>query len=251
MCVCVCVPFCVFESCELTLVCELLSTAPWTWFCGGDLAPSACFCIRDWLIADVSLKSTQIRPTTCLRQAIVCFTQILLIVAFYVFLVSFRSTLPGALSGSELLQVFEIGSILFNVTAVLSGLIGVSFLSCGVWVILVTGDTQSPHTWVSLLVQGVAWITIAFSLRIRLQNPTKQVAYIWWILTFLLVTLTTFLAALDLLIQAAPVSVEVFLIIASWPVSWLLLTCAIHGERWIMIEVDEDLTEAFSDGGEA
>lgn len=197
----------------------------------------------------MTLNSTQIRPTTCLRQAIVCFTQILLILAFYVFLASFRSTLPGALSGSELLQVFEIGSILFNVTAVLSGLIGVSFLSSGLWVIL-TGNVQSPHTWISLLVQGVAWITIAISLRIRLQNPTKQVAYIWWILTFLLATLTTFLAALDLLTQAAPVSVEVFLIIASWPVSWLLLTCAIHGERWIMIEVDEDLTEAFSDGAE-
>lgn len=207
---------------------------PWAWFCGGDLAPSAG-AGSPWLAHGAAAA-----PTTCLRQAIVSFTQMLLLVAFFLCVACFPSILPGALSRSELRKAFEVGSILYNVTAVLSGLVALAFLTAATWV-LVAGDHLFPHTWLSLLLQGVAWLTIACSLRVRLRNPTKQVAYVWWILTFLLATLAMFLASLDLLTGATALSVELFLVISSWPVSCLLLTCAINGERWIMVEVPDAL----------
>lgn len=180
-------------------------------------------------------------PTTCLRQAIVTFTQLLPLFAFFLCVACFPSVLPGALSRSELRKVFEVGSILYNVTAVLSGVVALAFLTAASGA-LVAGDQLFPHAWLSLLVQGVAWLTIACSLRIRLRNPTKQVAYVWWILTFLLATLTMFLASLDLLTGAVTaLSAELFLVISSWPVSCLLLACAINGERWIMVEVPDAL----------
>lgn len=73
----------------------------------------------------------------------------------------------------------------------------------------------------------------------RLRNPTKQVAYVWWILTFFLTTLGTILSLTDLIYDGnTSPSLEVYLSIASWPVACLLLGCAIRGERWIAVQND-------------
>ena len=85
----------------------------------------------------------------------------------------------------------------------------------------------------------------------RLRNPLKQVAYIWWILTFLLSTLVSVLSLIDLINGATPLSLGFYLAIASWPVACLLLACAIRGERWIQVtdpEINDGLTERLLDG---
>lgn len=74
----------------------------------------------------------------------------------------------------------------------------------------------------------------------------KQVAYIWWILTFLLSTFVSVLSLIDLISGATPVSLGFYLAIASWPVACLLLACAIQGERWVHVidpEISDGLTE--------
>lgn len=86
---------------------------------------------------------------------------------------------------------------------------------------------------------------------IRLRNPLKQVAYIWWILTFLLSTLVSVLSLIDLINGATPLSLGFYLAIASWPVACLLLACAIRGERWVRVidpEINDDLTERLLNG---
>lgn len=82
----------------------------------------------------------------------------------------------------------------------------------------------------------------------RLLNPTKQVAYMWWILTFFLTTLATVLSLIDLYNRATYPTLEVYLAVASWPVGCLLLACAIRGERWIAIESEDGLTEPLLNG---
>lgn len=77
----------------------------------------------------------------------------------------------------------------------------------------------------------------------RLLNPAKQVAYMWWILTFFLTTLATVLSLIDLYNRATSPSLEVYLAVASWPVGCLLLACAIRGERWVAIEPEGGLSE--------
>lgn len=88
-------------------------------------------------------------------------------------------------------------------------------------------------------------------LKLRLRNPTKQIAYVWWILTFLLATLAGVLSLIDLFKGAINPSFELYLVIASWPVSCFLLACAICGERWIPIETEsqDGLTEPLLNGG--
>lgn len=61
-------------------------------------------------------------------------------------------------------------------------------------------------------------------------------AYIWWIFTFLLTTLANVLSLTDLYRGAMPYKpLELYLTVASWPVSCLLLACAIRGTRWASI----------------
>ena len=83
----------------------------------------------------------------------------------------------------------------------------------------------------------------------RLRNPAKQVAYVWWILTFFLTTLATVLSLIDLYNGVTSPSLEVYLTIASWPVACLLLGCAVCGERWIAVEVPQNgVTEPLLNG---
>ena len=78
----------------------------------------------------------------------------------------------------------------------------------------------------------------------RLQNPTKQVAYVWWIFTFLLATLGNVLLLSNFFKGAVTGNpLELLVAVAAWPVSCLLLACAIKGARWASIDPGAQLTE--------
>ena len=88
----------------------------------------------------------------------------------------------------------------------------------------------------------------------RLQNPTKQVAYVWWIFTFLLTTLATVVSLTNAYRGVTYNPLELCLTGASWPVSCLLLARAIRGVRWTSNEPgtkqlhNDSLTEPLLDG---
>lgn len=101
-----------------------------------------------------------------MQHAIVCFGQLLLLLIFFTLLAVSNSVPPGAWTGAELISTFEVGSLLYNVTSVLSALVGLANGAVAVWSFF-GGGALVVHAEVFLLVQAVAWITIALSLRIR------------------------------------------------------------------------------------
>lgn len=213
---------------------------PWRWFCGAskspsDEAPSCSKSIHLVGLMNVYSRAPESVSSTCIQHGIVCFGQILLLFVFFILLATSNSIPPGALTGADFISTFEVGSILYNVTSVLSGLVGVAHVVVGMY-LYSRVDFLATHEELYLLVQGLAWFTIAISLRIRLRNPTKQVAYVWWILTFLLTSLTGVLILINLNSRVTIPLLELFLVVASWPVACLLLACSIRGERWIALE---------------
>ncbi|KAG0614326.1 hypothetical protein M758_6G168500 [Ceratodon purpureus] len=224
----------------------------WGWFCGGSKSPTVELgnCSKCITFTGLTLHydfGQGSKSLSCVQHAIVCFGQLLLLLVFFLLLATSNSIPPGALTGAELLSTFEVGSVLYNVTSVLSALVGLAHVAVGVYLFFL--PSVATHSEIYGWVQGIAWITIAVSLRIRLRNPTKQVAYVWWILTFFLTTLATVLSLIDLYNGVTKPSLEVYLAIASWPVACLLLSCAIRGERWIAVEVPQNgVTEPLLNG---
>lgn len=141
----------------------------WTWFCGGSKAPTG----EGKIYNCTACISTLTGPfsSACVQHAIICFGQLLLLVIFFTLLVISKSFPPGALSGAELLSTFEVGSVLYNVTSVLSGLVGLANAALGVYRFF-SVPAIAAHVEIYLVVQGVAWITIAISLRIRYMIKT-------------------------------------------------------------------------------
>jgi ATP-binding cassette subfamily C (CFTR/MRP) protein 2 len=226
----------------------------WQFFCksgkipsgnDGCIGNSSCAVFRE--LAKHGAKMDILYPTTCIQHAVICLVHVLFLFTFLIFLVSSSSVPPGALSSTELLQSFEFTSILYNVTAVLSALVGMVNLSLGLY-ILVMGSIVPIHPWLHLIVQGASWITIAVSLRIRLRNQAKQIAYVWWIVTFFLASLAASLSIVDILRDATDFSPNVFVVIASWPVSCLLLACAIQGRKRIAVESEASISEPLLNG---
>lgn len=147
-----------------------LFSDPWTWFCGGSKSPyGKRNCAEGMSCISLTYRSLWLSPGgsfTCIQHAIVCLGQLLLLLAFFTLLATSNSVPPGALTGSELMATFEVGSILYNVSSVLSGIIGLANVVVGIY--LYFSESIVPtHEWVFLVVQGVAWLTIAVSLRIR------------------------------------------------------------------------------------
>lgn len=98
-------------------------------------------------------------------------------VVFFTLVAVSRSYPPGALSGHDLISTFEVGSVLYNVSSILSGLLGIANAIIGAYRYF--GEAPiAVHDELYLLVQAIAWITIAISLRIRSElqsflNPTN------------------------------------------------------------------------------
>jgi len=150
----------------------LCNADSWTWFCGGTKAPTGEGNIYN---CPACISSTLTGPfsSACVQHAIVCFGQLLLLVIFFTLLSLSNSIPPGALTGADLLSTFEVGSVLYSVTSVLSGLVGLANAALGLYRYF-SVRAIAAHAELYLLVQGVAWVTIAFSLRIRyVIEPTK------------------------------------------------------------------------------
>lgn len=145
---------------------------PWRWFCGDSKSPtgegncvagSACITLKDLTYGALN--------STCIQHAIVCLGQLILLLIFFLLLATSNSVPEGALTGTELLNTFEVGSILYNVSAVLSSIVGLANFVVAASLYFST-SFLATHELVYLLVQGVAWLTIAISLRIRYSTVT-------------------------------------------------------------------------------
>ncbi|KAG0588980.1 hypothetical protein KC19_2G282400 [Ceratodon purpureus] len=164
-----------------------------------------------------------------IQYVIACFGHLLCLVIFLIFL-SMSKRIPSNAGGLE--SPLEVTSVWRKVTAVLSGIVGLANLVVGVYLYVIAPTIATHEDFIYCLVQGVAWITIAISLRIRLQNTSKKVAYIWWIFTFLLSTVAA-VNSLTKLYKGSMTDnpIKVFLTVASWPVACLLFAFAIRGAR--------------------
>lgn len=161
-----------------------------------------------------------------------CYGQLLLLITFLVLLATSMRTPHGAVAGAQLLSIFEMRCALYNVTSVLSLLLGLANAALGGYQYLRAPLGEDPLDPVSFLVQALAWIVIAVSLSIKLRNPMKKVVCVWWVLTFILITLARVFSLIDLYNGAIAPSSELYIAIADWPVAFLLLVCAAREARF-------------------
>lgn len=152
---------------------------------------------------------------------------------------------------SRPVQTVHWGSLLFQCAATLAALVGFANIGVVSWVLYSAWTGARPtfnHEWLFLLVQALAWITIAISFRIRLQKSTRRLAYVWWVTTFAVGTFSAMLAVLDLVNKIPTPMVEIVLALATWPVCCVLLACAVLGGRINSLSEKNGLSEPLLNG---
>ncbi|KAJ7299120.1 hypothetical protein O6H91_Y301800 [Diphasiastrum complanatum] len=195
--------------------------------CPGDCIP----------LRDLShLWSWSSHPAPFLWQAIVCGIELMFMSVFLIILVVTRRHFSYGSIHSRSLY-----SPLVQFLTYLTSFAGLANIGVGTWYLVrYWSRTLSPapvYSWIAPLVQGIVWLMLSFTLRLTISRPLSKFLRIWWVSTFVLISLTTFSAVLDL-VQTRNISVEIVVTLATWPVGCLLFVLALK-----TIDTSGDLSE--------
>ncbi|KAL7114288.1 hypothetical protein ACP275_04G111200 [Erythranthe tilingii] len=179
----------------------------WTAFCGAD--------------SD---------PTSCVNHAlIICFDAVLLIV--------FLFTVFSKASPHNTAASFRKKSSLQLVSAIYNGLLGLFYLSFGVWILeeklRKTRGFLPPHWWLVFIIHGLVWLLLGLTVSLRGQKFSRIRLRVLSILVFVFAGITCGLSLFSGVLEEKEMSVEVVLDVLSFVGSSLLMLCTYRGYEYV------------------
>ncbi|KAG8381203.1 hypothetical protein BUALT_Bualt06G0097800 [Buddleja alternifolia] len=204
----------------------------WTVFCGE----SNCSDSHQTLCgADLILLT---RPSSCFNHALIISFDILLLIIFLYTIFSRKASLKS----SNMAASFHNISNLQLVSAIYNGLLGLVYLSLGIW-ILFEKLSKAPeklrkvqpflplHWWILFVFHGLVWLLLGLTVSLRGYKFPKSPLRLLAILVFVFAGIT-FGFSLFTAIFGKEMSIKVILDVFSLAGSILLLLCTYKGYRY-------------------
>ncbi|KAL4194335.1 hypothetical protein AMTRI_Chr05g68080 [Amborella trichopoda] len=160
-------------------------------------------------ICGVELKS----GSTCVLSGVIDGLNIFFLILF--FLVLIVSSLRN-----HTIHLETHRSGLFIIISVFCATVGVVCFADGLWILLWKPESSLFWSWTLYFVRGLVWIALSVSLIIRKFKWVKILSLVWWVFFSLLVS------ALNIKLLVSAHSLKI-LDLVSWPISLLLLFCAL------------------------
>lgn len=230
-------------------MCFVKSADSWRSFCGTSLTSVEGPCLEACAPLEELLSTggwrAAIAFTPCLQTALISAVQLIFILTFLGSSLAFRNTIE---SRENRIKQRSRSMLQCGVTFFTAAL-GVANIGGAIWLVAIWWTTDGfafvMQEWVYLLLQGVAWICLAFTVRLR-QNPQLSTfVRVWWVVSFMLGTYAAVRAVFDTL-SGHGLSTTTVLSLVSWPICCLLLYCSFKQEMKMSMET-EGLTEPLLD----
>ncbi|KAK1575888.1 hypothetical protein Q3G72_009230 [Acer saccharum] len=206
----VCVGCPVVWSCALVWVVLLSGVVFWefSWICGGGELDLGSFCIQ---------------------RAIIDVINLVFLCVFYL------SLLVGSINKHHIIESHR-RNWFSVVVSICCALVSIAYFGNGLWILISKTDGFDTLSWLSYIIRGLIWISLAFSLLVKRSKWIKILISLWWVSFSLLI------CALSVEILAKTRSIRVFDILPL-PVNLLLLFCAFRNFSHVELTEDNSLSE--------
>ncbi|KAI9162259.1 hypothetical protein LWI28_025524 [Acer negundo] len=184
------------------------SLGEFSWICGGGELDLGSFCIQRAIIDVISL------------------------VFLFVF---YLSLLVGYINKRHIIESHR-RDWFSVVVSICCALVCIAYFVYGLWILIAKSGGFNALSWLSYIIRGLIWISLAFSLLIKRSKWIKILISLWWISFSLLV------CALSVEILAKTHSIQ-YLDILPLPVNLLLLFCAFRNFSHVENTEDNGLSE--------
>ncbi|XP_061353257.1 ABC transporter C family member 8-like isoform X1 [Gastrolobium bilobum] len=188
-------------------------------FFGDSIGDFSRICLKDFDLASF-----------CSQRSIIDTINILFVCVFYTSLL-ISLIRKSSRSGSN------IKNWIFPVVSICCALIGIVFLSIGLWNLIVKTGNSEQLGWLACIVRGFIWVSLTVSLLVQRHKWIKISNSIWWASSCVLVS------ALNIEILFKEHAIEAFDIV-QWLVHFLLLFCAFQNLGYFVTQsTPESLSE--------
>jgi hypothetical protein len=124
------------------------------------------------------------------------------------------------------------------VVSICCALLSIAYISFGLWNLIAKKDEFNHMSWLVYLVRGLVWISFTVSLLVQWSKWIKALNFVWWVLSFTLVS------ALNIQVLLRTHSIEI-LDVVPWPINFLLFLCAFRNLSHFASQdnLDDNLSE--------
>ncbi|KAE7999130.1 hypothetical protein FH972_003600 [Carpinus fangiana] len=186
------------------------SLGGFSWVCEGDQIDLSSYCIQRTIIDGVNL-------------FFLCAFYLFLLIGFIGKCYTRRSTRKDWVS---------------IVVSICCALLSIASISFGLWNLIAKKDEFNHMSWLVYLVRGLVWISFTVSLLVQWSKWIKALNFLWWVLSFTLVS------ALNIQVLLRTHSIEI-LDVVPWPINFLLFLCAFRNLSHFASQdnLDDNLSE--------
>ncbi|XP_050380978.1 ABC transporter C family member 8 [Argentina anserina] len=122
------------------------------------------------------------------------------------------------------------------VVSICCSLTGIAYFGAGLWILIAkSGDHLSNYfeSWLDYLIRGLLWIFFTISLLFQRSKWIRILNSVWWVSSFSLVSAVN----IERLVRSH--NIHIFDVL-SWPVSFLLLLCAVRNLSYFVYDQSQD-----------
>ncbi|KAJ7553020.1 hypothetical protein O6H91_06G081400 [Diphasiastrum complanatum] len=206
---------------------QKLQEGAWVSFCGSSASSAQCSCINGCIPLGnstqkgVAFIANELDKLPCLQNASLAAVQVLFIVAFLLMFICCKQSLIR-LKPTPTSSRFLGNSYIRVVLIFLSEGLGLTNLAVAGWLL---GTNALPMKgWFLLVVQGLSWIVIGFSVNLQLKQASyfKRFTLAWWGITSV-VTVYLVITSVFGFIHSKCITLNALLSVITLPVSCLLI----------------------------
>ncbi|PIN19056.1 Multidrug resistance-associated protein/mitoxantrone resistance protein, ABC superfamily [Handroanthus impetiginosus] len=196
----------------------------WTLFCGDSDCPDShsTDCGADLIFLT--------RPSSCINHVLTICFDILLLIMFFVTIFSKKSSKSSHVTAS-----FRNVSSWQLVSAIYNGLLGLFYLSFGVWILeekLRKARTSLPlHWWVLFMLHGFIWLLLGLTISLRGHHFSRPPLRLLSILALLFAGITCSLSVFAAIL-GKEIRIKTVLDMLSFVGSGVLILCTYKGYRY-------------------
>lgn len=201
-------------------------TELWSNFCGLSNTSSPAQNCEESCGLPLSLNSDLLQTfhlSSCSKHALITIIDLAFLLAFWSIVLIKRIRRTSVLRNVKPQKPFHI------CVAVINTILGAINLGFGIWILqekMGNGFHLTPlHEWLVLIVQGLAWLTLALTVTSGFTRSVTTFVRVWWIMSFLLGTVDCVSAGLNF-INDGELPYGSILSLVSWPGCCLMLICA-------------------------